>query len=117
HWDEKAARKWACYMSAGQLAIMIAVGAVYGVPGYGIPGYVYGTGGVTEGSIGAFPILQGIPLSRVIFYISIVGTINSASKGDWESVGADLAGYATKAPVGMAVNYVKGTVRTCEGNL
>ncbi|WP_010576868.1 hypothetical protein [Leptospira alexanderi] len=117
HWDEKSARKWACYATAGQLAAMIGYGAAFGVPAEGIPGYVYGTSGAKEGSVGAFKLLEGLPLSRAVLYISIVGTANSAIKGDWESVGYDIIGYGAKLPISLAADYVKGTVRTCEGKL
>ncbi|WP_243398240.1 hypothetical protein, partial [Leptospira adleri] len=117
HWDEKAARKWACYMSAGQLAIMIAAGAVYGVPGLGVPGYVYGPGGTATDSLSAFEIAKGLPIERIVFFGSIALTLKSAIQGDWENVGYGIVGFATDSPIGLAVNYVKGTVRTCEGDL
>ncbi|MBM9578639.1 hypothetical protein JWG45_15950 [Leptospira sp. 201903070] len=117
HWDEKSARKWACYMSAGQAATMAAAGAAYGAPAYGVPGYIYGPGGAANGSIGAAEVFNILSVKDLVLYASIVLTAKSAIQGDWEAVGLDMAGYATKLPIGLAVNYVKGTVRTCEGDL
>ncbi|WP_139357383.1 hypothetical protein, partial [Leptospira alexanderi] len=112
-----SARKWACYATAGQLAAMAGYAAIYGAPGYGIPGYVNGPGGAAKGSIGAAKIFNFLSVNDLVLYTSMVLTAKSAIQGDWEAVGLDMAGYASKLPVGLAVDYVKGTVRTCEGDL
>ncbi|EKR26093.1 hypothetical protein LEP1GSC087_1223 [Leptospira interrogans serovar Bataviae str. L1111] len=117
HWDEKSARKWACYATAGQFAAMAGYAAIYGAPGYGISGYVNGSGGAAKGSIGAAKIFNFLSVKDLVLYTSMVLTTKSAIQGDWEAVGLDMAGYASELPVGLAVDYVKGTVRTCEGDL
>ncbi|WP_139357371.1 hypothetical protein, partial [Leptospira alexanderi] len=117
HWDEKSARKWACYATAGQLAAMAGYAAIYGAPGYGIPGYTFGVGGEVAGSVSEFEILNGLTIDRLVFYGSIALTLKSAIQGDWENVGYGVVGLVSDTPVGLAVNYVKGTGRTCEGDL
>ncbi|WP_139357342.1 hypothetical protein, partial [Leptospira alexanderi] len=112
-----SARKWACYATAGQLAAMAGYAAIYGAPGYGIPGYTYDASGEAFGSLSAFELTNGLSIETLVLYVSIPLTIKSAIQGDWTKVGTDLLGYAIDKPISLAVNYAKGTVRTCEGDL
>ncbi|EMN53823.1 hypothetical protein LEP1GSC089_1567 [Leptospira interrogans serovar Autumnalis str. LP101] len=114
HWDEKSARKWACYATAGQLAAMAGYAAIYGAPGYGI--------GVTALGEAAFgldnPYMLSFFSEQTLEVFSIIGTTKSALQGDWQSVGLDFIAYYSGIK-GLSTIYSigKGAVNTCEGPL
>ncbi|PJZ51207.1 hypothetical protein CH380_21290, partial [Leptospira adleri] len=116
HWDEKAARKWACYMSAGQMAAMAAAGAIYGAPALGVGEAVPGTG-ISAHSL-SNPWFFSLFSESALLAISIGGTTYSSVKGDWRSVALDYISYYSGVE-GLSTIYSVGETvhKTCEGPL
>ncbi|ULG94516.1 hypothetical protein [Leptospira interrogans] len=121
HWDEKSARKWACYATAGQLAAM----AYYG---YTVVDAALIASGSMEGAnifasswvrlnaplFGPFSALDAATLPLLM---------NDIGSGNWKGVAEGVTTYSIKAglgksvPVGIIVNSAELVGKTCEGPL
>lgn len=120
HWDEKSARKWACYATAGQLAAMVYYGylevnAVLGVAaskGNAVAGAWVNFNEVPV--VGPFSGLD-IATSHLLAY--------DIATGDWKGTSASVTGYAIKAaigksvPIGLLISGGEYVGKTCEGPL
>ncbi|EMN73244.1 hypothetical protein LEP1GSC100_2710 [Leptospira interrogans serovar Bataviae str. UI 08561] len=122
HWDEKSARKWACYATAGQLAAMAGYAAIYGAPGYGI--------GATAGSAAYGPsypyatslLSNEIPLLGINFRLAgkiytLGSGLNFLKNGDLLSAGIAIVDFNSLVPIGTPIKIGQAVGKTCEGNL
>ncbi|MBM9578631.1 hypothetical protein JWG45_15910 [Leptospira sp. 201903070] len=119
HWDEKSARKWACYMSAGQAATMAAAG-------YGALNSVIYAAGASNTYAGAWMTLNETTVFGPFSGFDILTShmlLYDIITGDWDSAGKAIAGYTIKAvinksvPLGLLVEAGKFVGKTCEGDL
>ncbi|MCL8311365.1 hypothetical protein M9Y90_11890 [Leptospira interrogans] len=117
HWDEKSARKWACYATAGQLAAMAGYAAIYGI-------------GATAGSAAYGPsnpyatslLSNEIPLLGINFRLAgkiytLGSGLNFLKNGDLLSAGIAIVDFNSPVPIGTPIKIGQAVGKTCEGNL
>ncbi|EKO68788.1 hypothetical protein AR546_07135 [Leptospira interrogans serovar Canicola] len=101
HWDEKSARLGGCYGAAITFGGLLASGPYMGYAGL-------------------VEIYAIVP--KIVQYASYISTAYSLIKGDWKSVGADIASYALNAvfekeiPIGLGIKYAEGVSKFCKEN-
>ncbi|ULG94527.1 hypothetical protein FH584_19520 (plasmid) [Leptospira interrogans] len=120
HWDEKSARKWACYATAGQLAAMAFGGYLEvnaALVAASAQGNMIAKAWVAFDSkpvVGPFSGLD-IATSHLLAY--------DIATGDWKGASASVTGYAIKAaigksvPIGLLISGGEYVGKTCEGPL
>ncbi len=99
NWSEKDARTSACYAATGQFAAAAGGIAYFGIPAYGVLGY--------------------INLSAdMAYWMGAFGTTKSAMTGDWRSVALDTISYYTMVN-GLSTAYSVGSAihNACGGSL
>ncbi|WP_210415162.1 RHS repeat-associated core domain-containing protein, partial [Leptospira gomenensis] len=122
-WDEKAARKWACYASFGQMAAVTAYAIIYGLPGLGVGANAAGGSAhtLTKPFIGSLLANEipfvGLAFKDVLLFQTIVSFHYYLLTGNFEQAIYAFGDLVSPIPVSTPVQAGKFVGKTCEGDL